>query len=330
MGRLPSCLPLDVTDQQTEKPAIVLLMGPTAAGKTRLAIALAKTLQGEIISVDSALVYRGMDIGTAKPSLEERNGIPHHLIDILDPREAYSTGQFRLDAEQLIQNISQRHRLPILVGGTMLYFNGLTQGLARLPPRDPSVREAIEAQAQRQGWASVHRMLGQVDPASAARIHVNDPQRIQRALEVYRLTGRPLSQLIEAEARAPLPYRLIKIRVAPRQRTDLHEAIHQRFLNMLDQGFMDEVSALRARGDLSLQLASMRAVGYRQAWQYLDGEFDYEALIEKGVSATRQLAKRQLTWLRKETDALEVDAAGPDALEQVLAYVRLQCGAVNP
>lgn len=330
MGLLPSCHPPPDNDQAIAKPAILLLMGPTAAGKTRLAIALAKTLQGEIISVDSALVYRGMDIGTAKPSLEERNGIPHHLIDILDPREAYSTGQFRLDAEQLIQEISQRHRLPILVGGTMLYFNGLTQGLARLPPREPSVREAIEAQAQREGWASVHRMLGQVDPASAARIHVNDPQRIQRALEVYRLTGRPLSQLIQAEARAPLPYRLIKIRVAPRKRTDLHEAIHQRFLNMLDQGFMDEVSALRARGDLSLELTSMRAVGYRQAWQYLDGEFDYETLIDKGVSATRQLAKRQLTWLRKETDALEVDAASSDALEQVLAYVRLQGGAVNP
>ena len=299
-------------------------MGPTASGKTRLAIQLAHRLGGEIISVDSALVYQGMDIGTAKPSLNEREGIPHHLIDILDPKDAYSTGQFRNDTEALIQEIAGRNRLPILVGGTMLYFKGLTGGLAKLPPRDPVVREKIEAEAQSLGWESLHHQLSLVDPNSAARIHINDPQRIQRALEVYRLSGTPLSHLIEDQAQPPLPFQMVKVIVAPSDRSNLHEAIRQRFLGMLDHGFLDEVKTLKARGDLSLDLPSMRAVGYRQTWQYLDGEFNLEALIEKGVSATRQLAKRQLTWLRKETDALTLDPAQSEIEGRILEYLQLQ------
>lgn len=292
-------------------------MGPTASGKTKLAVTLAKTLGGEIISVDSALVYRGMDIGTAKPTLAEREGVPHHLIDVLDPSEAYSTGQFRLDAMALMETITRRGHVPILAGGTMLYFNGLYHGLASLPPADPAVRAAIDTEARQRGWDRLHADLAGIDPTAAARIHPNDPQRIQRALEVYRITGRPLSALL-AVAQPPLPYRFRTLVLAPATREALQMRIRARFQDMIEHGLIDEVRELRERGDLHADLPAMRAVGYRQVWAYLDGEYGKDALVERGVIATRQFAKRQMTWLRKVTDALWYETADPRLNEKVL------------
>lgn len=284
-------------------PTAIFLMGPTASGKSELAIQLADRLDGEIISVDSAMVYRGMDIGTAKPSLEERGRIPHHLIDILDPAENYSTGRFRAQALEIIAAVSRRGKLPLLVGGTMLYFNALSNGLAPLPGADPAIRRQIDKEAEEEGWEGLHQRLAEVDPESARRIHPHDPQRIQRALEVYRLTGRTLTEWHKAnvEQRVFTPLNLI---LAPNERAVLHERIKIRFLNMLEQGLIEEVKELFARGDLHEGLPSIRAVGYRQVWAYLKGEYDKAKMIERGIIATRQLAKRQLTWLRRQKSAL--------------------------
>lgn len=303
-----------------QKPAAILLMGPTASGKTALGVALAQALDTEIISVDSALVYRDMNIGTAKPTLAERGGVPHHLIDILDPSEAFSTGQFRNRALELMADISARGKLPLLVGGTMLYFSALTQGLAQLPEADPEIRRRLDAELESLGKEVLHARLAQVDPQAAARIHVNDPQRVQRALEVYEISGRPLSSFFDAEQQAEHPYRFIKLIVAPEQRKTLHDKIAERFDSMLQQGFLEEVRALRQRGDLDESMPSIRCVGYRQAWSYLNGEYDLATMRDKAIVATRQLAKRQFTWLRKEQDACHLSSGSAELLEQALRY----------
>jgi tRNA dimethylallyltransferase len=299
-------------------PPAIALMGPTASGKTRLAVQLAHALDGEIISVDSALVYRGMDIGTAKPGMAEREGVPHHLIDLIDPAEAFSTGQFRAMALGLMQAITARGKLPILAGGTMLYFNALFNGLAELPAADEAVRRDIDAEAERVGWAKLHEDLAQVDPQAAARIHPNDPQRIQRALEVYRLAGVSLSELCERGSHDTPPFDILRLVVAPTDREALHGLIRQRFLAMLEQGLVDEVRGLCERGDLHPGLPSIRAVGYRQVWAYLQGEYDYPQMVERGVIATRQFAKRQYTWLRREAQACHFVSEDADVLEQML------------
>ena len=298
-------------------------MGPTASGKTALAIRLAQELGGEIISVDSALVYRGMDIGTAKPSQDERGGISHHLIDILDPLAAYSTGQFQKDAEALMVAIRDRGHIPILAGGTMLYFHGLSHGLATLPPANPLVRETITAEAQRRGWEALHQDLEKIDPVAAARIHPRDPQRIQRALEVFRLTGTPMTTLIEkTQKKSDDP--LLKLVLRPGDREELHQRIERRFMAMLEQGLMEEVARLFDRGDLHDDLPALRAVGYRQVWSYLEGDCSREAMIERAVIATRQFAKRQMTWLQKETEAQVLFSEDPQLLGRALSTIRTQ------
>jgi tRNA dimethylallyltransferase len=308
--------------QKNTHPPAIFLMGPTASGKTALAVQLAQTLNGEIISVDSALVYRGMDIGTAKPTLEERGGIPHYLIDILDPAESFSTGQFRDQALALMADITERGKLPILVGGTMLYFNALNSGLAVLPEADEAVRAKLDQELEQFGKEALHARLAQVDPEAAARIHPNDPQRIQRALEVYEISGRPMTSFFEEGQAQDISYRKIKLIIAPPDRKILHDIIAQRFRKMLEQGLVEEVEALFKRGDLTEKMPSIRAVGYRQVWSYLSGEYDYDTMVEKGIVATRQLAKRQFTWLRRETDAAGFETGQPDLLEKVLAEVK--------
>ncbi|WFP50895.1 tRNA (adenosine(37)-N6)-dimethylallyltransferase MiaA [Methylomonas sp. EFPC3] len=307
---------------ELQKPGAILLMGPTASGKTALGVALAQALDTEIISVDSALVYRGMDIGTAKPTQAERGGVPHHLIDILDPSEAFSTGQFRNRALELMADITARGKLPLLVGGTMLYFNALTQGLAQLPEADPEIRQRLDAELESLGKEVLHARLAQVDPQAAARIHVNDPQRVQRALEVYEISGRPLSSFFGAEQQDEHPYRFIKLIVAPEQRKTLHDKIAERFDSMLELGFLEEVRALWQRGDLDESMPSIRCVGYRQAWSYLNGEYDLATMRDKAIVATRQLAKRQFTWLRKEQDACHLISGSTDLLQQALHHCR--------
>ena len=298
-------------------------MGPTASGKTALAIRLAQELGGEIISVDSALVYRGMDIGTAKPSPDERGGIPHHLIDILDPLEAYSTGQFQKDAEALMIAIRARGHIPILAGGTMLYFHGLSHGLATLPPANSFVREAIAEEAQRRGWEALHQDLEKIDPVAAARIHPRDPQRIQRALEVFRLTGTPMTTLIEkTQKKSDDP--LLKLVLRTGDREELHQRIERRFMAMLEQGLIEEVARLFDRGDLHADLPALRAVGYRQVWSYLEGDCSRDAMIERAVIATRQFAKRQMTWLQKETEAQVLFSEDPQLLGRALSTIRTQ------
>ena len=289
------------------------LAGPTAAGKTAAALAIAQALPVEIVSVDSALVYRGMDIGTAKPSTDERALVPHHLIDLIEPTEAWSAAQFVADARRLVEQIRARGRLPLLVGGTMLYFKALFEGLDEMPPADPAVRAALDAEAAALGWPAMHAELARVDPATAARLPPGDTQRIQRALEVFRLTGRPISSFHRERERAPGTPPLLSLE--PASRAWLHERIAQRFLQMLDAGFVDEVRALRARGDLHPALPAMRCVGYRQAWEALDTN-DLAALPERGIAATRQLAKRQLTWLRgmAQREVLACDEPGVVAL----------------
>lgn len=300
--------------------SVILLMGPTASGKSQLAVTLAQQLDAEIISVDSALVYRGMDIGTAKPTLEERGGVVHHLIDILDPCESYSTGQFRSQALALIDDIQRRGKRPLLVGGTMLYFSALTQGLAQLPEANAEIRARLDQELLVDGKESLHQRLSIIDPESAARIHVNDPQRVQRALEVYEISGQPLSNFFQQQEAQP-QHRYRKLIVAPADRRTLHDKIAKRFDLMLAQGFLDEVKALLARGDLHVGLPSIRCVGYRQAWSYLNGEYDHEIMREKAIIATRQLAKRQFTWLRKEQDALHLISEAPDLLKQALSGI---------
>ena len=285
-------------------PPAIFLMGPTASGKTALSVELAEILNAEIISVDSALVYKGMDIGTAKPTLEERKGIPHHLIDILDPSESYSTGSFRKDSLQLMHDITSRGKVPLLVGGTMLYFNALFNGLASLPEASPAIRKKLDEELAANGKAAMHARLKSIDPESAERIHPNDPQRVQRAIEVYEISGKPITQFFREAEKNQIPYHKIKLIVAPEDRKQLHEKIAQRFKMMVEQGLIAEVDALYQRGDLNEQLPAIRAVGYRQTWSYLRGEYDLDTMIEKGIIATRQLAKRQFTWLRREEDAL--------------------------
>jgi tRNA dimethylallyltransferase len=309
--------------QTQSNPPAIFLMGPTASGKTALSVQLAQALNGEIISVDSALVFKGMDIGTAKPTMDERGGIPHYLIDILDPAESFSTGQFRKQALDLMDDITRRGKLPILVGGTMLYFNALS-GLAELPEADPVIRAKLDRELEQFGNEVLHRRLAEIDPESAARIHPNDPQRVQRALEVYEISGRPLTSFFTEAQAKDIPYRKIKLIVAPKDRAILHDIIARRFKQMLKQGFLDEVEALFMRGDLSEKMPSIRAVGYRQAWSYLQGEYDLETMTEKAIVATRQLAKRQFTWLRRETDAASFETGEPNLLEKVLAEIRRQ------
>jgi tRNA dimethylallyltransferase len=296
-------------------------MGPTASGKTKLAVQLAKQLDTEIISVDSVLVYKGMDIGTAKPTLEERQGIPHHLIDILDPSEVFSTGSFRKIALQLMEDISRRGKTPVLVGGTMLYFNSLFNGLASLPEANPEIRKKLSDELVAIGKEAMHARLKCIDPESALRIHPNDPQRVQRALEVYELSGKPMTQFFHEAQQQQIPYKKIKLIIAPEDRKLLHEKIAQRFRLMIEQGLIEEVKALYQRGDLTESLPAIRAVGYRQAWSYLQGEYDLDTMIEKGIIATRQLAKRQFTWLRREEDVLRFKSFEPDLYDKVFQSI---------
>jgi tRNA dimethylallyltransferase len=298
------------------------LAGPTAAGKTAIALALAEVLPLEIVSVDSALVYKGMDIGSAKPTRAERARVPHHLIDILDPSESYSVARFAADAKRLIGEISARGRLPLLVGGSMLYFKALIDGLDTMPAANPALRAQLDAEAGERGWPALHAQLACVDPATAARLPPNDAQRIQRALEVWRGTGRPISSFQRTLMRPTTPAPLISLE--PRSRAWLHERIAQRFQAMLAGGLVDEVQRLRARGDLHLGLPSMRCVGYRQVWEALDGgagtPLPHTQILDRGVAATRQLAKRQLTWLRNLPAHARVACDEPDALAQVTAW----------
>ena len=297
-------------------------MGPTAAGKSALALALAERFAGEIVSVDSAQVFRGMDIGTAKPDARARSRVPHHLIDLLDPTEAYSAARFRADALAAVAQIRARGRVPILCGGTLLYFRALTDGLSALPPANPQVRAELDARAAREGWAALHAELAVVDPATAARVPPGDAQRIQRALEVWRVAGVPLSQLQGRRARTGSEAEpMIRIALVPSDRARLHQAIAERFDAMLSRGLVDELRILRRRYALRPELPSMRSVGYRQAWSYLEGELDESTLRTRGIAATRQLAKRQFTWLRS-LDATSFDPYSADtsgAVESLVA-----------
>jgi len=279
-------------------------MGPTASGKTGLAVELCETYPLQIISVDSALVYRGMDIGTAKPDAETLSRAPHRLIDIREPSQSYSAADFAADALREMQRISASGQIPLLVGGTMLYFRALEHGLSSLPAADQQVRAQLEQQAGRIGWPAMHEILQQQDPQAADRIQPNDPQRIQRALEVIQISGKPMSELQAASTGKKLDYRLHKIVVSPEPRSILHQRIATRFEWMLQQGFIDEMKQLHARSDLHKGLPALRAVGYRQAWDWLDGNISFEQMSEQAIAATRQLAKRQLTWLRRETTAM--------------------------
>lgn len=300
---------------------VICIMGPTASGKTALAIALKQQLnKAELISVDSALVYRGMDIGTAKPTAAELAEAPHHLIDIRDPAQSYSAADFRTDALTLISDIQQRGNVPILVGGTMLYFKALLQGISELPAADEQIRAQLEEEARQQGWGALHQQLAAVDPIAASRIHPNDPQRINRALEVYRLTGHSLTELT-AKQPEPFPYKVHQFAIAPTDRGELHQRIEMRFMQMLAQGFQSEVQQLLDRGDLHADLPSIRCVGYRQMWDYLQGNVDYQQMVNQGVAATRQLAKRQLTWLRSWPDLcwLKSEAKFTENLQAVIS-----------
>lgn len=304
-----------------KKPDAIFLMGPTASGKTALAIELRKHLPVEIISVDSALIYRGMDIGTAKPTAEELSQAPHRLIDILDPALPYSAADFRRDALNVMGEITAQGKIPLLVGGTMLYFKALLEGLSPLPSADPAIRSEIEQIAQKQGWDEIHRCLAEVDPVAAARIHPNDPQRLSRALEVYLISGQTLTEMTQT-AGEELPYNVFQFAIAPQDRKILHERIEQRFHQMINAGFEDEVRALYQRGDLHVDLPSIRCVGYRQMWSYLDGEISHDEMIYRGVCATRQLAKRQITWLRGWENIHWLDSEQPQqALDTVMQVV---------
>ncbi|WP_411834433.1 tRNA (adenosine(37)-N6)-dimethylallyltransferase MiaA [Pseudoxanthomonas mexicana] len=307
------------------RPLAIAVMGPTASGKTAFALEIAGRFGGEIVSVDSALVYRGLDIGAAKPDAAMLAAVPHHLIDVRDPWQAYSAAEFAADARRALADIVARGRLPILAGGTGLYFQALLQGLAPMPEADPGLRAVIAAEAGERGWPALHAELARVDPEAAARIHATDPQRIQRALEVYRLSGKPISRW---QREAPLlrpPLRVLRLVLAPAERALLHERIARRFDAMLAQGFLDEMARLRALPQLRaapapLDLPALRAVGYRQAWEHLDGRYGLAEFRDRAIFATRQLAKRQLTWLRGQADARWFDpASGPDVLERAIA-----------
>ena len=295
--------------KEDDSPLAIAIMGPTATGKTDLAIKLVKEFPCEIISVDSALVYKGMDIGTAKPTAEELALAPHHLIDIREPEHTYSAADFRNDALALMKDIISRNKIPLLVGGTMLYYKALQEGLSPLPAADEEIRKKLDQQASEYGWEIMHERLQQVDPQAAERIHKNDPQRIQRALEVFEITGQSMTSLWQQQESEKLPYRLLKIILFPEDRSQLHQRIEKRFRNMLEQGFIDEVEDLKKYKHVSLDLPAMRSVGYRQALEYLEGQYDYDEMINRGIYATRQLAKRQFTWLRKEKEGNFYDPA---------------------
>lgn len=305
----------------TVLPPAVFMMGPTAAGKTGLAVEMCRRYPLDIISVDSALVYRGLDIGTAKPDAQTLQEAPHRLIDIRDPSESYSAAEFREDALREMASITAAGRVPLLAGGTMLYFRALEQGLSELPTADPGIRQTLGARAEEIGWAAMHEILRQKDPVVAARIHPNDPQRIQRALEVIEVSGQRMSELQRQTTGDPLPYRVHKIVVCPEPRSVLHQRIEQRFDQMLAEGFIEELETLNASPGLHPDLPSMRAVGYRQGWQWLDGQFGLDEMREKAIAATRQLAKRQLTWLRREHNALwydlQLDGVREDVIQKV-------------
>lgn len=311
-------------------PYVVAILGPTASGKTAAALHLAQSMPVEIISLDSALVYRDMDIGTAKPSREERAQVPHHLIDIIDPAESYSVAQFRSACLQLVQEIQARGKLPLIVGGTMLYYKGLLNGLDELPEADPALRAQLDDEMASLGVAALHARLAQVDPVTAARLPPNDSQRIQRALEIYALTGKPMSQLLAQRTPPVLPFQVLPLSLEPSDRSQLHQRIAQRFDLMLQDGpdgnLLDELEVLRRRPDLHPGLPSMRCVGYRQAWDYLDGRIDMATLRETGIAATRQLAKRQLTWLRAMPERVIIDCLAPDAAQQLAVQVRKVLG----
>ncbi len=306
----------------TQQLPAVFIMGPTASGKTDLAIELVKHYPFEIISVDSALVYKNMDIGTAKPSKEELAIAPHHLIDFLDPAQSYSTAAFRNDALGLMTDIHAREKIPLLVGGTMLYHRSLLYGLSELPAADAPIRAKLDTQAKEKGVEFMHAKLAEIDPVAAKRIHPNDPQRVQRALEVYEISGKSMTQLqLESQAQA-LAYNAYKIIIAPQSRDLLRERIAMRFKQMIAQGFIKEVDALFQRGDLDLSFASMRAVGYRQVWEYLEEKTSKQEMIEKGITVTRQFAKRQMTWLRRETDAQWIATEANDSYQQAVNYLQ--------
>jgi len=304
--------------KSNELPKAVFLMGPTASGKTGLAVELCRRFPLEIISVDSALVYRGMDIGTAKPDARTLQMAPHRLIDIRDPSEPYSAADFCADATREMKEITAAGNVPLLVGGTMLYFRALEHGLSELPAADPEVREKLDRKAARIGWPAMHEILRQKDPQAAARIHPNDPQRIQRALEVISLSGRSMSDLHGQTDEYSLGYRVHKIIVSPEPRSVLHERIGQRFDMMLTAGFVEEMQKLFSRPDLHANMPSMRAVGYRQAWAWLQGKCTFEEMREKAIAATRQLAKRQLTWLRRESVSIWYDLTADEAKQEIL------------
>ena len=303
----------------TKLPPAIFLMGPTASGKTAVAVELAQHLPVELISVDSALVYRDMNIGTAKPDAATLARAPHHLIDIISPSEAYSAAAFRHDALRLMYDITQRGRIPLLVGGTMLYFKALREGLSDLPQANPTVRAALDAEIAQHGIEHLHRQLAQVDAETAARLKPADTQRIQRAMEIYHLTGQPMSALIARHESAELPYRIIPISLIPSDRAQLHARIATRFKSMLELGLLDELRALRKKYPLHPDLPSMRCVGYRQAWQFMEGEINEAELLDKGIAATRQLAKRQLTWLRSMPEKIEADCLAPNLDKIVLS-----------
>lgn len=316
------------------KPPAIFLMGPTASGKTALAMKIVEALPCEIISVDSTLVYRGMDIGSAKPSAEELERAPHRLIDIRDPSEPYSAAEFRDDALRHMAEITQAGRIPLLVGGTMLYFKVLLEGIAELPGADLEIRKALLAKAEREGWDALHEELQRVDPESAQRIHRNDKQRVQRALEVYQSTGKSLTELTNETQKnalngrwgeastATFPYNVTSFAIAPKDRALLHKRIAERFGSMIKQGFLDEVQSLYRRNELTADLPALRAVGYRQAWEYLNGNLDYDAMLERSVIATRQLAKRQMTWLRSWENVHWFDSDQEDLTQDLLKVLQ--------
>lgn len=306
--------------ENPDQPPAIFIMGPTASGKTALSIALRQRLPVELVSVDSALIYRGMDIGTAKPSAEELALAPHRLIDIRDPAESYSAADFRKDALKEMADITAAGRIPLLVGGTMLYFKALLDGLSPLPSADPQVRQRIEQQAVELGWEALHQQLAEIDPVAAARIHPNDPQRLSRALEVF-ISGKTLTELTKISGET-LPYRVHQFAIAPVSRELLHQRIELRFHQMLDAGFETEARALFDRGDLHTDMPAIRCVGYRQMWSYLSGEIDYDEMVYRGICATRQLAKRQMTWLRGWGSVQWLDSDKPgEALDSVIQVV---------
>lgn len=305
-----------------ELPRAIFLMGPTASGKTALAIDLVENYNCEIISVDSALVYKDMDIGTAKPDVELQARAPHRLINLIDPVEAYSAANFREDALREMADITAQGKVPLLVGGTMMYFKFLRDGAAQLPKADETVRQRLLAQAEEFGWPHMHAKLSEVDPVAAERLKPMDSQRIQRALEVFEVSGKTLTQFWAEQDEQPLPYEVISFAVMPKERKTLHKRIAQRYQIMMKQGFVDEVKKLFAREDLHEDLPSIRCVGYRQVWQYLQGEIDYDEMVERGIIATRQLAKRQITWLRSWPDLNWLDTEDPNLLKSALKILR--------